>query len=170
METPNNRQYQKHHKIPPTTKNTTKHIRRNRHQMARNSTHPIQIHPRPMPLPRPMESHTLCGPIKMNTIKTLLLAIILLLITTNANAHNWYYHHYHKPYTINRTPAHARYTTHPPYHYQNKPYGGYNYRPWFTNYPPADTSYGYRTHRPTARQLGITGQKLSNPNPRSLYR
>jgi len=51
------------------------------------------------------------------------------------------------------------------------PYGGGTNRPGWTNYRSPDTSWGYRTYRPRAPQVGITGPHIyGNPNPRSLYR
>ena len=65
---------------------------------------------------------------------------------------------------------HRRTTFHPTHKIST--YGGPNrYRPEWTNYYVPDTSFGYRTYRPTARSLGITApHRRGNPNPRSLYR
>ena len=65
--------------------------------------------------------------------------------------HPWYLHPAHQAYTIT-------------------PYGGLNYRTQWINYPPPDTSWGYRQGRPRAKDFGIRGHQLTHPNPRSLYR
>lgn len=104
---------------------------------------------------------------------TILLTIILLTTTPDqADAQNWAYWNYGPGYGYN-TSAWAAPTQNPYYYYrpdQYGPYGGGNYRPGWTNYRVPDTSWGYRTRWPTAAELGIRGQRLGDPNPRSIYR
>lgn len=91
----------------------------------------------------------------------LLIIAIIFFTPTSTSAQTWSYWNYGPGYSITR-PQYPQY-----YH---GPYGGGHYRPGWTNYRVPDTSWGYRTHYPTARELGIRGHRLGHPNPRSLYR
>jgi len=110
----------------------------------------------------------------MKILLTLLTIVTILLITTSAHAQNWAYWNYGPGYGIQSPSTQWAAPTQNPYYYyhpdQYGHYGGSNYRPGWTNYRVPDTSWGYRTHRPTATELGITGHRLGNPNPRSIYR
>ena len=103
----------------------------------------------------------------------ILLILILLALSAQSSAQqiNWYYPITNHP-LVWTTPAHNRtWNNHDSHNYIIQPYGGYDYRPGWTNYRPLDTSWGYRQNRPRAKELGIRGpHKLTHPNPRSLYR
>ena len=109
-------------------------------------------------------------------MKTLLLTLTLILLLTaqSSPAQIWIHTFDIQPATVRQTPAHSRNyrgSNQPTITYRHGPYGGYNYRRAWTNYKVPDTSWGYRTSRPRAKDVGIHGpHKYGNPNPRSLYR